>query len=103
MIACRKGSRVGCVCGSVRAGVGAGPEPVQRSPARLGCQGSIVPRPVLLVLYTARATMTDVLAILGRRVRQARAERSWTIRELAERSGVSVRFLVQLESGRGNI
>jgi XRE family aerobic/anaerobic benzoate catabolism transcriptional regulator len=29
--------------------------------------------------------------------------RHWTIRELAERSGVSVRFLVQLESGHGNI
>ena len=27
----------------------------------------------------------------------------WTLRELAERSGVSVRFLVQLEAGRGNI
>jgi XRE family aerobic/anaerobic benzoate catabolism transcriptional regulator len=26
-----------------------------------------------------------------------------TIRDLAERSGVSVRFLIQLESGRGNI
>jgi XRE family aerobic/anaerobic benzoate catabolism transcriptional regulator len=36
-------------------------------------------------------------------VRAARAARHWTIRELAERSGVSVRFLVQLESGRGNI
>ena len=30
-------------------------------------------------------------------------QRHWTIRELAERSGVSVRFLVQLESGRANI
>jgi XRE family aerobic/anaerobic benzoate catabolism transcriptional regulator len=29
--------------------------------------------------------------------------RHWTIRELAERSGVSVRFLVQLEAARGNI
>jgi XRE family aerobic/anaerobic benzoate catabolism transcriptional regulator len=46
---------------------------------------------------------TDVLDLLGARVRQARAARQWTIRELAERSGVSVRFLVQLEAGRGNI
>ena len=46
---------------------------------------------------------TDVLEVVGRRVRQARVQRHWTIRELAERSGVSVRFLVQLESGHGNI
>src|SRR5215210_8001178 len=45
----------------------------------------------------------EILEVVGRRVRQARAQRHWTIRELAERSGVSVRFLVQLESGRGNI
>lgn len=44
-----------------------------------------------------------ILDILARRVRQARAARQWTIRELAERSGLSVRFLVQLESGTGNI
>jgi XRE family aerobic/anaerobic benzoate catabolism transcriptional regulator len=46
---------------------------------------------------------TDVLELVGQRVRQARVERHWTIRELAERSGVSVRFLVQLEAGHGNI
>jgi len=45
----------------------------------------------------------EILELVGRRVRSARAERRWTIRELAERSGVSVRFLVQLESGHGNI
>jgi XRE family aerobic/anaerobic benzoate catabolism transcriptional regulator len=46
---------------------------------------------------------TEILELVGQRVRSARAQRHWTIRELAERSGVSVRFLVQLESGRGNI
>jgi len=46
---------------------------------------------------------TDVLELVAARVREARASRRWTIRELAERSGVSVRFLVQLEAGRGNI
>ena len=46
---------------------------------------------------------TEILELVGQRVRAARAARQWTIRELAERSGVSVRFLVQLESGRGNI
>ena len=45
----------------------------------------------------------DVLHALGTRVSTARAGRGWTLRELAERSGVSVRFLVQLEAGRGNI
>ncbi len=47
--------------------------------------------------------MADVLEVVARRAREARVGRGWTIRELAERSGVSVRFLVQLESGRGNI
>jgi XRE family aerobic/anaerobic benzoate catabolism transcriptional regulator len=45
----------------------------------------------------------DVLHDLGRRVSELRTARRWTLRELAERSGVSVRFLVQLEAGRGNI
>jgi XRE family aerobic/anaerobic benzoate catabolism transcriptional regulator len=48
--------------------------------------------------------MTDaLLAALGRRARALRLERGWTLREIAERSGVSPRFLVQLEAGRGNI
>jgi XRE family transcriptional regulator, aerobic/anaerobic benzoate catabolism transcriptional regulator len=46
---------------------------------------------------------TEILETVGQNVRAARAERHWTIRELADRSGVSVRFLVQLESGRANI
>ncbi len=45
----------------------------------------------------------DILETVASRVRHARGERRWTIRDLAERSGVSVRFLVQLESGRANI
>ncbi|HEX6975445.1 MAG TPA: shikimate kinase [Vicinamibacterales bacterium] len=45
----------------------------------------------------------DLLAALGRRARSVRLERGWTLREVAERSGVSPRFLVQLEAGRGNI
>ncbi len=47
--------------------------------------------------------MTDVLTLVGIRVRQMRAGKMWTIRQLAEKSGVSVRFLVQLEAGRANI
>jgi len=46
---------------------------------------------------------TDVLELVGQRVRARRMERQWTRRELAERSGLSLRFLVQVESGRANI
>ncbi len=46
---------------------------------------------------------SSILEVVARRVRQARGARRWTIRDLAERSGLSVRFLVQLESGDGNI
>lgn len=45
----------------------------------------------------------DLLAALGRRARARRLSRGWTLREVAERSGVSPRFLVQLEAGHGNI
>jgi XRE family transcriptional regulator, aerobic/anaerobic benzoate catabolism transcriptional regulator len=44
-----------------------------------------------------------LLQLVGRRVREGRAARGWTRRDLAERSGVSVRFLVQLEAGGANI
>jgi XRE family aerobic/anaerobic benzoate catabolism transcriptional regulator len=45
----------------------------------------------------------DILAALGRRARAQRISRHLTLREVAERSGVSARFLVQLEAGTGNI
>ena len=48
-------------------------------------------------------TLMDVLEVVAKRVRQTRDARRWTMRELAERSGLSVRFLVQVESGSGNI
>ena len=44
-----------------------------------------------------------LLVSLGRRARALRLARGWTLREVAERSGVSARFIVQLEAGRGNI
>ncbi len=44
-----------------------------------------------------------LLQALGRNVRAARGRHRWTLRELSERSGVSLRFLVQLEAGDGNI
>lgn len=45
----------------------------------------------------------DLLEALGRRTRARRLERGWTLRDVSERSGLSPRFLVQLESGEGNI
>lgn len=43
------------------------------------------------------------LKILGNRVREARASRGMTRRILARDSGVSERYLAQLESGQGNV
>ena len=44
-----------------------------------------------------------LLSRLGERVRQLRAERHMSRAELATRSGLSVRYLAELESGAGNI
>jgi XRE family aerobic/anaerobic benzoate catabolism transcriptional regulator len=44
-----------------------------------------------------------VLAQLAAQVRERRAALALTLRELAERAGVSQRFLVSLEAGRANI
>jgi XRE family transcriptional regulator, aerobic/anaerobic benzoate catabolism transcriptional regulator len=43
------------------------------------------------------------LAGLAKRCRELRSEHGLTLRELAARSGLSPRFLVQVESGQGNI
>ncbi len=47
--------------------------------------------------------VTRLLAALGRRVRQLRGERGFSLKELAARSRLSVRFLGQVEAGNGNI
>jgi len=47
-------------------------------------------------------TNSAYLESLGRRVRQVRARRGMSRRILAEASGVSERYLAQLESGKGN-
>lgn len=44
-----------------------------------------------------------LLQALGRRARERRLARGWTLRDVAERSGLSPRFVVHLESGHGNI
>jgi XRE family aerobic/anaerobic benzoate catabolism transcriptional regulator len=46
---------------------------------------------------------TDPLKELGDRVRQARARRGMTRKQLARDSGVSERYLAQIEGGEGNI
>lgn len=43
-----------------------------------------------------------VLRELGQRVRQRRGQQGLTLKELAARAGLSMRFLVQVEAGRGN-
>lgn len=49
------------------------------------------------------ADFDRLLETLGRRVRHRRLHESMTLRELAERSGLSPRFLMDVEAGRGNI
>ncbi len=50
-----------------------------------------------------KAAAPDPLKSLGDRVRQARARRGMTRKQLARDSGVSERYLAQIESGHGNI
>src|SRR3989454_10324792 len=45
----------------------------------------------------------DYLALLGDRVREARARRGMSRKLLAGDSGVSERYLAQLEAGQGNV
>ncbi len=52
---------------------------------------------------TAHGEREHLLDELGQAVRERRAGRGLTLRELSERAGVSTRFLADLEAGRGNI
>src|SRR5579863_10226922 len=45
----------------------------------------------------------EYLRLLGERIREARARRGMTRKILARDSGVSERYLAQLEGGQGNI
>src|SRR5436309_6006786 len=51
----------------------------------------------------AKAVAPDPLQLLGARVRQARARRGMTRKQLARDSKVSERYLAQIEGGAGNI
>jgi XRE family aerobic/anaerobic benzoate catabolism transcriptional regulator len=44
-----------------------------------------------------------LLAALGRTVREHRRTRGWTLAETSAEAGISVRFLADVEAGRGNI
>lgn len=59
--------------------------------------------PILLSGPDAVASEVDYLHQLGERVRAARARRGMTRKRLARDSGVSERYLAQLETGHGNI
>jgi XRE family aerobic/anaerobic benzoate catabolism transcriptional regulator len=50
-----------------------------------------------------KTAASDPLKLLGDRVRQARARRGMTRKRLARDSGVSERYLAQIEGGKGNI
>jgi XRE family transcriptional regulator, aerobic/anaerobic benzoate catabolism transcriptional regulator len=50
-----------------------------------------------------RVETDRILAGLGRRVRALRARHAFTLNELAARSGLSSRFLIQVEAGTANI
>ena len=50
-----------------------------------------------------RREASPILAALAERVRALRESRAWTRAGLAERSGLSVRFLARSESGNGNV
>jgi XRE family transcriptional regulator, aerobic/anaerobic benzoate catabolism transcriptional regulator len=50
-----------------------------------------------------KTVVSDPLKSLGERVRQVRARRGMTRKQLANDSGVSERYLAQIEAGHGNI
>src|SRR5262245_1877064 len=52
---------------------------------------------------TGRMNHSPVLLQIGSKVRSRRTSMGWTLREVADRSGVSPRFLSDLEGGKGNI
>jgi transcriptional regulator with XRE-family HTH domain len=45
------------------------------------------------------ATALQAAELLGHQVRQGRIDRRWTVRELAERAGISTNTLTRLEKG----
>ena len=56
-----------------------------------------------MTYYSALVDADRMIAGLGSRARQLRTDRGLTLKELARRSGLSQRFLVQVEGGQANI
>ncbi|MEP0943331.1 MAG: helix-turn-helix transcriptional regulator [Rhizobiaceae bacterium] len=61
------------------------------------------PQAVTLTRQTSAGEVQDFVARVGANVRRVRQSLSMSRRELSERSGVSQRYLAQLETGSGNI
>jgi XRE family aerobic/anaerobic benzoate catabolism transcriptional regulator len=56
------------------------------------------------IMSTAKQSDKDVfLKSLGQRMRSLRLAKEWTIEGLADRAGLSPRFVSQIEAGRGNV
>src|SRR4029077_10515888 len=68
-----------------------------------GLSSTIVRIPVVDVVYCMTMDADRLLSRLGRRVRTLRGDPALTLRDLAARSGISERFLVQVEAGAANI
>ena len=66
-------------------------------------QPEIAPEPSAPSHPPGSSAEADYLKLLGERVRQTRARRGMTRKLLARDSGVSERYLAQLETGQGNI
>ena len=62
-----------------------------------------MPEQLADVCHPRSAADSDFLKLLGERVRETRARRGMTRKILARDSGVSERYLAQLETGQGNI
>src|SRR5215471_320340 len=58
---------------------------------------------ICTILHSRYMDHTALLSQIGTLVRTRRTTMGWTLREIAERSGVSSRFLSDLETGKGNI
>ncbi|NLH81226.1 MAG: helix-turn-helix domain-containing protein, partial [Phyllobacteriaceae bacterium] len=75
-------------------------DPASALAADIGGAVDTATRPVRATREAADETF---LGELGRRVRRLRSSRGMSRKVLAEVSGISERYIAQLESGRGNV
>ena len=61
-----------------------------------------IAQPRLAILHAVRSRVTDLPARLGARVKQLRQGRRMTQEQLAERAGLSYKFVGEVERGRAN-